>query len=248
MKIAILSDIHGNHLALKEVMGKIRNLKIKQLFVLGDIVGYYYHPDKVIKLLKSFRKEMILGNHDIMLKEAAEDKFKAKKIKEKYGSGISMALKSLDKQTIKELTSLPSVKTVEIDGIRFLICHGSPWNRDLYIYPDADQSTLRKCTNYGTDFVLMGHTHYPFVYKYDKATLVNAGSVGQARDAGGSASWALIDTSRKTVEIKRTPYETGKIICEVKKEDPDHPYLHEVLIRNSKETVKQKHVIRNKKA
>ena len=51
MKIAILSDIHGNYTALKAVLRDVENEGVKKLFCLGDYVGYYYEPEKCIDLL-----------------------------------------------------------------------------------------------------------------------------------------------------------------------------------------------------
>ena len=70
MKIAVLSDIHGNNLALKLVLDEARILGVERLFILGDIVGYYYHPEEVIHLLNDWHKEMIQRNHESMLKDA----------------------------------------------------------------------------------------------------------------------------------------------------------------------------------
>ena len=70
MKIAVLSDIHGNHLALREVLDDASRLDVGELFVLGDSVGYYYHPDKVLEQLTAWQMEMIQGNHEPMLQTA----------------------------------------------------------------------------------------------------------------------------------------------------------------------------------
>jgi predicted phosphodiesterase len=51
MKIAIISDIHGNYDALKAVLKDIKKLKIDKIYCLGDIVNYYYEPHKCINIL-----------------------------------------------------------------------------------------------------------------------------------------------------------------------------------------------------
>ncbi len=57
MKIGVLSDIHGNHYALKAVLEEARRCGVEYLFILGDLVGYYYYPDEVLKLLEGWPKE-----------------------------------------------------------------------------------------------------------------------------------------------------------------------------------------------
>ncbi len=233
MKIAVLADIHGNHIALESVLKEIKDLAIQQLLVLGDLVGYYYHPDKVINLLKPWEKIVIQGNHEDMLIKAKTDKVYANQIRQKYGSGINIALKKIDKRLLNKLIKLPAHKLITIEKLKIELCHGSPWNRDVYIYPDADKKILEKCTINASDFVLMGHTHYPFVYKINRSIVANVGSVGQARDKGRSASWALIDTKTRKLTLIHTPYDPSNIINEVKKTDPEIPYLYRVLTRNN---------------
>ena len=62
MKIAIISDIHGNYEALFSVLEKAKKESVEHLLILGDIVGYYYHPDKVLNLLAQWSYDMIKGN------------------------------------------------------------------------------------------------------------------------------------------------------------------------------------------
>ena len=67
MKIAILSDIHGNFLSLKAVIKEIKIKKINKIICLGDYINYYYEPDKCIDLLKSINAKCIKGNHENIL-------------------------------------------------------------------------------------------------------------------------------------------------------------------------------------
>ena len=231
MKIAILSDIHGNHVALKAVLKEIRFLEINHLFILGDLVGYYYHPDIVIQDLKSFAKDMILGNHEEMLKRLYENENESDKILEKYGHGIEIAINKLNENSLKEIMSLDEKKLIIKDNLRFELCHGSPWDLNLYIYPDSDLEVLKKCASNNIDFVFMGHTHYQFIFEYNNTLVVNVGSIGQNREKGGIASWALVNTKNKTLIFKQTRYNTEQVIKEAKQYDSNIPFLWEVLIR-----------------
>lgn len=234
MKIAVLADIHGNNIALKKVLDEAKTAGVERLFILGDVVGYYYHPDEAINLLDSWPKDMIIGNHEMMLKKAMKSKKEAERIRAKYGSGIDFALKKLSKPWLKKLTKLPITKIKSIDGVRFKLCHGSPWDSDFYIYPDSPKEIMDKCILQGIDFVLIGHSHYPFVYKKNNTTLINSGSVGQSREEGGYANWILIDTSDKSFALKKTRYDSSEIIKEVKKTDPKIKYLYQVILRSPK--------------
>lgn len=231
MRIAVLSDIHGNYLALDAVLKEVGEYGVKRIFVLGDLVGYYYHPDEVMKLLNEWPLELIQGNHEEILKRAVKDKVFLKQIYLKYGSGTNMAINKLSFAEIEELTNLPWKKMICIDGLSIVLVHGAPWERNYYVYPDSDQNVLNRCCVPGTEFIFLGHTHYPFVYKKDKCTVINVGSVGQARDRGGIASWGLLDTVERTVKLKTTQYDTTPLVNEVKLIDLHVPYLYKVLLR-----------------
>lgn len=233
MKIAILSDIHGNSIALKAVLEGFRKENIEEIFCLGDFVGYYYRSDEVWTSLESWPKEVIGGNHEQMLKDSLASDSKSREIRERYGSGIQQSLKKLKPEVIEMFIKLPSRKRVIRDGVRFELCHGSPWDRDFYVYPDASSEILDRCYIEDTDFVLMGHTHRPFLKKIKECSLVNPGSVGQARDKGSQASWAIIDTDAKDVKFMSTPYNPEALIKEAQAFDPDLGYLQQVLVRNT---------------
>jgi len=231
MKIAILSDIHGNSSALENVLTEIRTLKITKLLILGDFVGYYYHPDKVFELLEGWDYQFIKGNHESMMLEAANCSKTRELVHKQYGSGVNFALERLDPLHIKKLQTAPSIRPIKIMEASILMCHGSPWGEDEYVYPDAPQTVLERCLESSHDYVLLGHTHHPFIFKGTKNILVNPGSVGQSRKRGGKACWAIIDIHSKIVELKETAYDVASLITEAKKQDPHIPYLHEILVR-----------------
>lgn len=234
MKIAILSDIHGNSDALKAVLKEIDTIGVNKILFLGDYVGYYYNADIVLGLIKNYNKEIIKGNHELLIKESLNDKRKSLAIQKKYGSGLEYAKKSLSTEQINYLVNLPEKKELEIDRLRILICHGSPWNVWEYIYPDASEEIKKKCLESDADFVFIGHSHYSFIYKHDNKVLVNVGSVGQNRRVGGIANWGLLDVKKNICVIKETPYDIKPLMEQAKKIDPDHKYLINVLNRKPK--------------
>jgi putative phosphoesterase len=234
MKIAVLSDIHANHIALDKVLSDCRRFGVECLLILGDIIGYYYWPDLVIDLLSAFPSvEMIQGNHERMLQDILCNPERMNDITQKYGKGLEIAAKKLTASQQRNLTSQPSARQLCLDGCRFFLCHGSPFDSDLYVYPDADRSLLVSCAVPGFDFVLMGHTHYSFCFHAKGTTVANPGSVGQPRDIGYLASYLTVDTQNKSIIFRRVPFDTKPIIEAVTKEDLNHPYLKEVLMRKS---------------
>ena len=233
MKIAILSDIHGNYDALKEVLKRAKEEGVHQLLILGDIVGYYYHPDKILAALSEWNFEIIKGNHEKILDNLIADNSIKESIRLKYGSGHQEAIKKLTKSQLFFLKNLPDTKSVIFDKISVLMCHGSPWSNDYYIYPNSDLETINKCNSLEHDFVLIGHSHYPFVFRNSDSILLNPGSVGQSRQNGGRASWCIINTCNSCIQFFNTKYSFEKLLIEISKKDNDIKYLKDVLIRNN---------------
>jgi putative phosphoesterase len=234
MKVGVLSDIHGNYYALKQVLISASKNGVEKLLILGDIVGYYYSPEKVLELLGDWDYEFIRGNHEVFLGKVRKGGVDIDYLQKKYGSGHKIALENLTEDQLGFLLNAPDKKQIEIDNIKVLMCHGTNWDADFYLYPDTNEEILRKSNVSGVDFVVVGHSHYSFVYQNTDSVLINVGSVGQSRSEGGQANWVIINTSNSTFELKATPYDVGPLIKEVEKNDPGTPYLQNILRRNNK--------------
>lgn len=231
MKVAVISDIHGNIDALVQVLKEARREHVEHLLVLGDIVGYYYHPDKILEALSEWSFDLIKGNHEKILEDLITDSSLAESIRLKYGSGHQEATHKLTSEQLHFLSTLPETKSVQFDGVHILMCHGSPWSNDYYIYPDTKEDIIVKCDSKEHDFVLIGHSHYAFTIENTNSILINPGSVGQSRQVGGKAYWAIIDTENKHFQLKTTRYSTDKLLSEIAEKDPEVVYLSTILQR-----------------
>lgn len=231
MKIAVISDIHGNYDALVAVLEKAKIEKVAHLLILGDIVGYYYHPDKILELLSEWSFDIIKGNHEKILEDLIADSSLSETIRLKYGSGHQEAINKLTQKQLSFLSDLPEIKTVKFAKISLLMCHGSPWSNDFYIYPDCEKEVILKCDSVEHDFVLIGHSHYSFAIRNKNSILINPGSVGQSRQTGGKASWCIINTNNNCFQFISTDYCTKNLMNEISKKDAGIKYLTEVLKR-----------------
>jgi putative phosphoesterase len=231
MKIGIISDIHGNYDALVVVLKKAKNEGVEHLLVLGDIVGYYYHPDKILNALSEWRCDFIKGNHEFILEDLIANPLLADSIRLNYGSGHKEAIEKLSPKQLDFLKDLPETKSVQFDEVSLLMSHGSPWSNDYYIYPDCKNETILKCDSKEHDFVLIGHSHYAFAIKNTNSVLINPGSVGQSRQIGGKASWCIINTVNKCFQLVSTDYNIEDLVNEVSEKDAEIKYLTEILKR-----------------
>jgi putative phosphoesterase len=234
MRIAILSDIHGNIDAFHEVIKRLKEERIDVVFFLGDQLGYYYDAVDVFIEIKKWKHYIIAGNHErIFIKYLESDQGYKNKVIAKYGHCFSYYECEFSKNLVEEIKDFPDEKSVNIDGYKFLLCHGSSLDKDQYIYPNSEKGLLRKLDTTKYDVVFMGHTHYPMIHKTENnVMLINVGSVGQARTIGGIANWGVFDTSNGVYSPQSTPYNIDlleKFLIDKKEKE----YLYKVLRRNN---------------
>lgn len=198
MKIAIISDAHGNLLFFKSCIEAIQKEKVDRIVALGDYFGYMLDGKKVFDTLRDNNAILLKGNHEAMLLgELPLDKKKD----ELYN--LSVIRKRLPKDFLKILRDIPVKYELSIDGLKILFVHGSPHDcLSGYIYEDNINDSLAKCTK-EYDYIFMGHTHRPFQKKKGSTAFVNVGSCGLPRDCGLMPSFCLFDTKIRTCTIVR---------------------------------------------
>jgi putative phosphoesterase len=229
MRIGIFSDVHGNAAALRPVLQDLTSNSDVLLF-LGDLAGYYGFVNECADLWPA-QVVGVRGNHDdVLLKALAEAKAPAPTYSSRYGSALWRSVQRLSPKARGLMEALPVQRTLDFDGLRVAMFHGSPWEPlDGRVYPDFKD--WQKFDALDADIVLLGHTHYPMAQKHGQKLIVNPGSVGQARDSSGAACFAIFDTTSRTVELKRVGFDCGEVIRDAKEHDPELPYLWEVLTR-----------------
>jgi len=231
MKFAILADIHSNYFALNKVIENTKKHKIDKFLIAGDLIGYYFWPCEVFQILASLDFVSVKGNHEEMfIKSIVNDKL-LKKNESKYGSGIRVAKNELNKDQINFIKDMKTELILEYDNKKILICHGSPWDKNFYIYPDSEDKIFYKCASLGYDIIILGHTHYPMIKRYNNTIIINPGSVGQPRNNIKKSHWALLNTETNNVENFIVSYDNEYVFNEAIKRHPELPYLSNVLIK-----------------
>lgn len=231
MNVAIISDIHANIAALDAVLADLDAVGADHILVAGDLIGYYYAPAEVVeRLRRDDRVHCIRGNHEDILEECLADRAAADQYRARYGSGYDRCAETLDQSALDWLAALPASYEIEIEGVSFHMSHGALGSTDTYIYPDSAAETF--ATNYSScTYTIFGHTHYPFVHHRGSQALVNPGSVGQARDRGGSASFLLVNLDNRVIQPRRVAFDVAPLIEAAKARDPTLSYLWKILQR-----------------
>lgn len=199
MKIAVISDIHGNMEALNAVISDIKEQACDKIFVLGDYAMAGPEPSKVVNwFMKKENDEsfiMIQGNTDAMIANYSDKVYEEVK---KAAPVMAEALKSdveiLAPEQKDFLKNLPIQLEVEEGGVKFLLCHGSPRKNNEDILPDTEMEEVEKMLkNVEASVVLCGHTHIPCGFQTTtRQTVVNAGSVGRPFTDRPDSCWLLI--------------------------------------------------------
>jgi putative phosphoesterase len=230
MKAALLGDIHGNSAALDAVLGAAKVEGVEHLIVTGDLIGYYRDAQGVLERLRDWPMTCVRGNHEDMVEAAAVDPAVRERVRRKYGGGVDAAL-ALPETDRAWLRALPVTASVELNGLRVLVAHGAPWDTDQYIYPNADDALVARLDDYPEDIIVLGHTHWRKVWTRGGKSIVNPGSVGQPRDRIPGAAWALLDTETGKADLRTESYDIERFRRETAAQEPDLPYLSEVLVR-----------------
>jgi len=215
MRIAVLSDIHANLVALDAVLGAIG--QVDAVWHLGDVVGYGPDPDGVVRRLRERGATGVRGNHDAAALGGDEIEWfnpEARRAMEWTRTAISDA-------TREWLAALPE----RLVDAEFSLVHGSPrdptWEYVTSV-PVARANMAVLTTRYG----LHGHTHIPIAFREDdgrveaitpgtgsvlpldeRRLLLNPGSVGQPRDGEPTAAWMVLDTDAATCTWSRAAYD-----------------------------------------
>lgn len=187
MKIAVLSDIHGNINALETVLGEFwEDESFEKILFLGDYSMAGPLPNETAFFCKQLsqnpRYEFIQGNTDKMIINFSEDLYQViSNDAPIMANALREDVKDVDDSNKEFLASLPEQKMLELNGLKVLMVHGSPRRQNENIFPDIPLKEVEEMIK-GTDadLILCGHTHIPCGFQTEtNQTVVNVGSVGR---------------------------------------------------------------------
>jgi len=202
MEIGVISDVHGNIVALDAVLEDMPD--VDKLVCAGDVVGYNPWPGECLDTIRDADVTTIEGNHDRAVVTGQYPGFN-----DMAAAGVEYAREQLTDEQIEWLAALPTERTL-FDG-RVKLVHGHPDDPDHYTQPSEFSPDLLD----DEDVLIMGHTHVQHHEIYDDGIVLNPGSVGQPRDSDHRAAYSIVDPDEWTVEQRRVEYDTSAVIHEV---------------------------------
>jgi len=219
IKIAIISDIHGNVEALESVLQDIAGAGCAKTYCLGDVVGYGPTPNEACARVRELGIETIQGNHDeavgldIPLQEALLSPLAYK--------SLLWTRKVLAPDHRRWLNQLP--RSIRIPELNACLFHASPKRPERWEYITSRYQAWDVLEDQNETLCFIGHTHQPYVWVLtaggveeekpgtiainpDNRYLINVGSVGQPRDHDPRCSYVIVDGYSGKVLFRRVDY------------------------------------------
>jgi predicted phosphodiesterase len=227
IRIAVLSDIHGNLPALKAALSQIDDMGISHIVILGDLISdFYQYTHETIQLVRSTTAYVIRGNREgymIHRSEHPEDT-----TWEQYRQ-FSENLRTYRELTTEDITyfqQLPRGISLDFgDGFSLHGVHGSPFSEFDLLYPDKQSLITRSLDAIPEKVLLCGHTHKSFHARIGSKIIVNPGSVGLNFEQEEAAEYAVIQYTDNEIQIRQMKakydYASFKKSC-----DQDNPWVH----------------------
>jgi len=221
MKLGLISDVHGNKVALDTVWRKLQyEHHVDETACAGDIVGVLGWPEDTANFIKENVDHVVYGNHDAYVREdhAYTPTDPVSKQEHHFVSS------KLTEQTVDWLNSLPA--QVEI-GEDVVMAHAKPWSDNPSGHPAnnyLDMGDWIEWSSSESEFtdqiVVTGHTHEQGALDLSKfegqdGMIVNPGSLGQPYHQ--DAKYAILDTDSREVELHRLYFDGGEVKRQIDK-------------------------------
>jgi len=224
MRIAILSDIHGNLVALEAVLADLDAERIDQIVCLGDVAVFGPRPREVMTRLRGLNCPVVMGNMDAWLLDPRPHEVRD----ENYRRIMEVELWSARQLSPADLDYLRTFRpTVEValgDGATLLCFHGSPQcNTDVIVSTTPEEELERLLSGFSATVMAGGHTHAQMLRRHRDMVFINPGSVGlsfeRARHADQTrnppwAEYGLVgwENGCLNIELRRVPFDVDVMI------------------------------------
>lgn len=229
MRIAIISDIHGNLPSLDTVFADLAaQPNIERIYCLGDLVGYAPFPNEVVERIREAEIPTIIGNYDDGTGFDRDDcgcAYKEPAAKALGDQSFAWTKAHVTEENKAFLRTLPREIRLTLDGVRLLLVHGSPRRTNEYLYEDRPDASFQRLADASdADAIFFGHTHIPYVKQVGEVLFTNAGSVGKPKDGDPRACYVVVDVDggKLDVQFRRVPYPVERVAEAIQQSDlPD---------------------------
>jgi putative phosphoesterase len=221
VRVAVITDIHGNLPSLEASLAAIEGLGVDATYCGGDLVGYGPHPNEVCALIEDRGIPTIYGNYDHAIGRDLEDcgcAYITAHDRELGQLSVDWTLAHTNERSKAFMRGLPFDLRFAMGPQRVRLVHGSPRRVNEYLFAEKPASLYeRLAAQAEADVLVFGHTHKPWVREYGGVLFVNCGSVGKPKDGDPRAAFAVLELVGDLIEvsIERVPYDARSVAREV---------------------------------
>ncbi|WIG60757.1 MAG: Diadenosine tetraphosphatase related serine/threonine protein phosphatase [Ktedonobacterales bacterium] len=227
MRIAIISDIHGNLIALNAVLDDLAREPLDQIICLGDVASFGPQPAEVVARLRAAGCPVVMGNADAeLLTPGAPAADETLRRLQEIDVWCAAQLSTADRAYISSFQ--PTISVTLDTGASLLCYHGSPQSfNDPIRTTTSDDDLARYFSGFSAQLFAGGHTHIQMLRRYRDALVLNPGSVGLAYDRVPSpgvadatvrnppwAEYAILTVAggRLGVDLRRVPFDVAALL------------------------------------
>jgi putative phosphoesterase len=224
MRIALISDIHGNFVALQTVLADIEREHVDQIVCLGDVTANGPQPVETIRRVKELGCPVVRGNTDewFLVPQTYDPNSEKER---QLMAMLEWAMQQFSPGDIAFMQSFqPRVELIIGNGNTLLCFHGSPLsNTDIILATTPDDALLQRLGDYRATVMAGGHTHQQMLRRFRDLTIINPGSVGLLIVAGATpaqdhrppwSEYAIIDSHSENlaIEFRRVPLDVPAVV------------------------------------
>lgn len=223
MRAGLVSDLHGNAVALEAVAADVAAAGVDRVVCLGDVAQGGPEPARVLAGLEELGWPVVLGNADAFLLDPETARAGGEEITERQLETRAWSLAQLTPEQLEAIAGFPPTVEVDLGGRTLLCCHAVPRSYHPVLLPTTDEEAFRGLLEgVDADVVAGGHTHMQFLRRRGDLLFVNPGSAGLSYEHGQPpddmrvdpwAAWAIVesDGGSFSVEFRRVPLEVEAV-------------------------------------
>ncbi|HEX6287912.1 MAG TPA: metallophosphoesterase family protein [Herpetosiphonaceae bacterium] len=215
MRVALISDIHGNLVALETVLADLAGQAVDRIVCLGDVAATGPQPHEAIERLRALNCPVVMGNTDEWLITARPATAASDEIHQAIDRWCREQLTAADLDFLR--TFAPTIEVALDDKTALLCVHGSPRsNTEAIETTTPDDALAPMLSNTAALVIASGHTHVQMLRRYNGQIVINPGSVGLPYEILGAsdeirnppwAEYAILSWhgQRLGIELRRVP-------------------------------------------
>jgi len=207
VRLALISDQHGNDVAFRAVLADVERLGVEEIVCLGDVVQGGTEPAQTLDRLAALGCETVLGNADAFLLEVPVGS--PEPVTERQLEVREWTLSQLSSSHLEQMRAFAPVVRRKLDGVPLLLFHGSPRSYDDVLLPELEGEATEPFLGHHAALLAGGHTHLQWTRRIGDALYVNPGSIGISYDRHADppvlrplAEWALVTVAGGAVGVE----------------------------------------------